>query len=164
MNYIITIIISIVLIGCNIKRIDTSQMADQMKNSEIKRITPTQISSFANDWGTEITDYLNEKPSNLQNIDSLSNLYHASIKKVNITNLKLDTLDKKEAELMLAYQYSLQNNQPIGTNLQKLQGGEIQLFTAPIPNEKNEIWRIEFTKKAIIRRVNVKEIKKITVQ
>ncbi|MES2798334.1 MAG: hypothetical protein V4683_20360 [Bacteroidota bacterium] len=164
MNYTIITIISIVLISCNIKRIDTSQMADQMKNAEIKRITPTQISSFANDWGIEITEYLNEKPSNLQNIDSLSKLYHASIKKVDIANLNLDTLDKKEAELMQAYQYSLQNNQAIGTNLQKLQGGEIQLFTASIPNVKNQIWRVEFTKKEIIRRVNVKEIKKITVQ
>jgi hypothetical protein len=155
-----TFIIVFLGISCNMKRIDTTQMVEKMKDSEIKRITPTQISAFANDWGTEITKFLNKDKANINLVDSLSKLYQAQIQKVDLLNIKLDTLDKKEAELMQAYQYNISNNLPINDNLQKIKEGENQLFTSAVSNEKNKIWRIIFTKKAIIRRASVKDIKK----
>jgi hypothetical protein len=158
----ITYILLLSIIGqsCNMKRLDTSHVADEMKNIEVKRITPAQISSFANEWGTEIVDYLGKDKNNLKNIDSLSNLFKASIKKVDLNNISIGSIDKKEQQVLEAYQYSLKNNQPIVPNLQKLADGNIQLFTAPVAGEKNQIWRIEFTKKEIIRKASIKEIKK----
>jgi hypothetical protein len=160
MKYLLLIIVAVFANSCNMKRIDTTEMVEKMKDSEIKRITPTQISAFANEWGTEITNFLNKDKANLTLTDSLCKLYNATITNVNLLDIKLDTLDKKEAELIQAYQYNIANNQPINSNLQKLKEGEIQLFTAPIAGEKNHIWRVGFTKKQIIKRVSVKDIKK----
>jgi hypothetical protein len=159
------ILASIILItqSCNMKRMDTSKMVNEMQNIELKRITPAQISSFANDWGTEIVDYLGKNKKNEANIDSLSKLFHASITKVDVTKTAINNLDKKEQQIIQAYQYSLQHNQPIIANLQKLSNEDIQLFTAPVSGENNTIWRIEFTKKEIIRHASVKEIKKMVV-
>lgn len=150
--------------SCNMKRLDTSHVAEEMKNIEVKRITPAQISSFANEWGIEIVDYLGKDKANIANMDSLSALFQASIKKVDLNNVNLVSLDKKEQQVIEAYQYSLKNNQPIMPNLQKLANGDIQLFTAPVAGEKSQIWRIEFTKKEIIKKASVKDIKKMETE
>lgn len=154
----------ILLMSCQVKRIDTTQMVEEMKKAEIKRITPEQISSFANEWGGQITNYLNKNKTYSENIDSLNALYHTEISKVDISLIKFDNLDPKEVELIKAYQYNLANKIPLSSNLQKLKGGEIQLFTAPVLYEKNTIWRIPFVKKEIIKKANVSDIKKLVVK
>lgn len=165
MTKVLLFLVGVLLLnGCNIKRIDTTQMVQEMKKSEIKRITPEQISSFANEWGVEITKYLNQNKKNVENIDSLNSLFKTNITKVDISKINFDSVDVKEAELMRAYQYNLANNLPINENLQKLNGGDIQLFTAPIAGENNKIWRVPFAKKEIIKKVSVKDIKKLVAK
>jgi hypothetical protein len=163
-NVLFVLLILFISQSCKMKRLDTTQMAEQMKNAEIKRITPAQISSFANEWGTEIAAYLNKNKANISNIDSLSGLFKASISKVDLTNTYIKNIDEKERQILDAYKYSLKNNQPIVANLQQLKGGEIQLFTAPVKGQNNQIWRIEFTKKEIIRKASVKDIKKMATE
>ena len=86
------------------------------------------------------------------------------ISKIDLLNTNLQNLDPKEKQIIEASQYSLQKNILMGPNLQGIRGGEVQLFTAPVLNEKNSLWRVEFTKKEIIRKASVKEIKKMTTR
>ena len=155
------IFLLIFAISCNPKRIDTSQMLAEMKNVEVKRITAPQIVAFANEWGNEIVKKLN---SNNADIKSLEQEYKVKISKIDLLNTVLQNLDPKEKQIIEASQYSLNKNISIGPNLQALRGGEIQLFTAPVLSEKNSLWRVEFTKKEIIRKASVKEIKKMTTR
>ena len=163
-NFLILLTYLLLCQSCKMKRLDTSHVAEEMKNLEVKRITPAQISLFANEWGTEIVDYLGKNKSNIANVDSLGALFHATIKKLDLNHINLVSLDKKEQEVIEAYQYSIQNNQPIVPNLQKLTNEEIQLFTAPVAGEKTQIWRIEFTKKEIIKKASVKDIKNMETE
>ncbi len=151
----------IIAIGCNPKRIDTSQMVAEMKNTEVKRITAPQIVAFANEWGNEIVKKLN---ANNVAVKSLEDEYKVKINKIDLLNTDLQNLDPKEKQIIEASQYSLNKNISIGPNLQALRGGEVQLFTSPVLSEKNSLWRIEFTKKEIIRKASVKEIKKMTTK
>ncbi len=147
--------------SCNTKQIDTTGMKAQMKAREIKRIIPSQVAIFAGEWGNKITKFLNESPQNEVLIDSLQMLYAAKISKIDITKTDFSKADPKEKQVMEAYLYLVKENKAMVENLQKLQGDEIQLFTAPT-NTKNTIWRIEFTKKGIINKATVKDIKKLT--
>ena len=157
----IYIFLLIIAIGCNPRRIDTSQMLAEMKNVEVKRITAPQIVAFANQWGNEIITNLN---ANNTAVKTLEKEYKVIITKIDLLNTNLQNLDPKEKQIIEASQYSLQKDILIGPNLQGIHGGEIQLFTAPVLNEKNSLWRIEFSKKEIIRKATIKEIKKMTTK
>ena len=158
----ITLIILVVgLIGCNPKRIDTSQMVAEMKKVEVKRITPQQISSFANEWGIAIVADLN---ANKTTQKALEEDYKVKISKLDLLTLDLEKLAPKEKQILEATLYSLKNNIEMAPNLQAISGGEIQLFTAPVAKEKNYIWRIEFSKKEIIQRAKVRDIKKLVTK
>jgi hypothetical protein len=147
--------------SCNTKRIDTSQMVNEMKKVEVKRITSNQISSFANEWGNEILADLNK---NQTDINYLEYNYKVKITKLDLSNIDFSQMDLKEKQIIEASQYNSSNNIPIPPNLQAIAGGEFQIFTAPVLNEKNKIWRIQFSKKEIIQKASVKEIKKMTTK
>lgn len=147
---------------CNTKQIDTNGMKAQMKAREIKRVTPIQISLLANDWGDKIIGFLNQNPKNEMLVDSLQKLYAAKISKQNLLTINIAQLNGKEKEVVEAYQYLAKENKPLVNNLQKINEGDIQLFTGPA-KEKNHFWRIEFTKKGIINKASLKDIKNLTV-
>lgn len=151
-----------ILIACNPKRVDTSNLKGEMKAREMKRITPNQISTFAGEWGKKIVIFLNKNVKNESLVDSLSKLYEAKIQKIDLTKINASQLDAKEQEVMSAYLYLVKENKPMVENLQKLKEGEIQIFTGPA-REKNNIWRIEFTKKGIINKAEIKAIKRLTI-
>lgn len=161
MKKITIILLVATMIGCNPKRIDTSQMVAEMKKVEVKRITPQQIASFANEWGIAIVKELN---SNKTTQKALEEDYKVKITKLDLLNIDLEKLAPKEKQILEATQYSLKNNIEMAPNLQALSGGEIQMFTAPVANEKNNIWRVEFTKKEIIQRAKVRDIKKLVTK
>ena len=149
--------ISLWLAGCNVKRVDTTQTAEQVQAHEVKRINAAQITALANNWGLEIVKKLEEKTA----VQSLEKEYKAKITEVDLTKPLAQNLDPKEKEVLEAFKFSLENNQTLGANVQKLAGGDILLFNMPVKDSKTAIWRIEFTKKEIIKRVDVKEIKKL---
>ncbi len=153
-----------VLLGCNMKRIDTTEAVNQIKASEVKRITPAQISFFANKWGGEIVKSLNGKPQNNLKVDSLKKAYLVQIDSLELLGELPENISTKEKELIGAYKYNLENNLPILPNLQNLNNGETLLFTSPMVGEKNFLWRLEFTKKEIIKKVNIKELKKVATE
>lgn len=143
--------------SCNVKRVDTTQTAEQVQAHELKRINAAQITALANNWGVEIVKKLDENAT----IESLEKEYKAKITTIDLSKPLAQNLDPKEKEVLEAFKYSIENNQTIGANVQKLAGGDIQLFNMPVKGSKSNIWRIEFTKKEIIKRVDVKEIKKL---
>lgn len=154
----------IMLWSCNVKRIDTTEAVNQMKQTEVKRITAAQISTFANKWGSEITVKLNVPNLASTTIDSLTKQYKVSIDTINLEKGLPKNLLPKEEALYNAYKYNVEHSLPIESNLQNLENGEKILYTSPITFKKNSLWRIAFTKKEIIRKVNIKELKKIVVE
>lgn len=155
------LIFTLLLFACNTKRIDTSQMVKEMKKVEVKRITPAQISAFANDWGNEILAKLN---SNKMDKKTLEDNYKVKISQIDLSNIDFANMDLKEKQIIEASQYSFKNNLPVPPNLQAIKGGDYQLFTGPVSTDKSKIWRIEFSKKEIIQKASVKEIKKMTTK
>jgi hypothetical protein len=161
MRKITLVLLITAVFGCNPKRIDTTQMVAEMKKVEVKRITPQQIASFANEWGNEI---VKELSANKISQKTLEEDYKVKITKLDLLNIDLEKLAPKEKQILEATQYSMKNNIEMAPNLQGLSGGEIQLFTAPVAKEKNNIWRIEFSKKEIIQRAKVRDIKKLVTK
>ncbi len=164
MKNLIPVILVIILWGCNVKRIDTTEAVNQMKQTEVKRITSAQISTFANKWGSEISEKLSAPTLTSSTIDSLSKQYKVSIDTINLEKELPKNLLPKEEALYNAYKYNVVHNLPIESNLQNLENGEKILYTSPLAFKKNSLWRIVFTKKEIIKKVNIKELKKIVVE
>lgn len=164
MKNLIPVLWVVIFLGCNMKRIDTTEAVNQMKQTEVKRITPAQISIFANKWGVEISEKLNVASIKGSTIDSLSKLYNVNIDTINLEKDLPKNLLPKEEALYSAYKYNVEHNLPIENNLQNLENGEKILYTSPVTFKKNNLWRIVFTKKEIIKKVNIKELKKIVVE
>jgi hypothetical protein len=156
--------LSVAFIACNMKRIDTSEAVKQIKQTEVKRITSAQVNTFANKWGGEITEVLNSKSPKKALIDSLSGAYKASIDTINLIQAFPKNLAPKELALYEAYKYSMQHNLPLEPNMQNLENGDKILYNSPVAFSKNTLWRIVFSKKEVIKRVNIKELKKIVTE
>jgi hypothetical protein len=186
------------LVACEFKRADTSKMSNEMHARQIKHITPSQVVALANDWGGVIKNELNRDIlKTLQTssvIDTLQRRYKASIKLYSAKDINNTAIDTKIRELLDAYLYNAQNGIPQEDNLQKLQNGEVILYTSPLnfdaslSSQKKTIltqlgqkynidslafqkkgdlvgvWGVSFNRKDIISQIEVKAFGKMKVK
>jgi hypothetical protein len=159
-KYLLILVIIVGLCACNIKKLDTKQLTEQMKRNEIKRITESQVVSFANDWSQQIQANLAKKNTDTA---ALAQKYHAQIQKVRLTDTTTIT-DIKEKELMGAFAYAKKNKIDIPLSLQKINNGEAYICFLNVNTDSTAAWRIKFSKKDVINAVSVKDIKNKTIR
>ena len=129
-------LLALLIWGCEFKRMDTSGMAREMKDRKIKHVTPSQLTTLADLWGSRIAQQLNQDfPTSMQDpaqIDSLEKAYGATIRFETFEVLNRADLDPKAREVYEAYQYTARQRQVADPNVQKLQNGADLLYTAPV--------------------------------
>ena len=140
------------LVSCGeIKRVDTKAVKDHINDYKIKKADQATIVLQAEQWSHSLTDSLvqrwSKKVASAKNaqerlsicqpmqdawLDSLNKVYDLEVdfwgKTTSAENLALP----QEKELFLAYQYAIENNLPLESNLQK-SGDSLFLFTRSIP-------------------------------
>jgi hypothetical protein len=153
----------LVLISCSennsSRGIDSKEVAQEIKNREVRHIPQAQIVEAATQKGQLIADSVQESLSrtltqvfqekgieeaarycNLQMLGSVKGLeqqYLATVKRVRLKGSKSgQTLNEMETQLLDAYRYNAENNLPLESNVQK-SGPEYLLFTAPITLNKS---------------------------
>lgn len=118
------------------KRIDTRAAVKELREREVKRITPAQFTAQVDEWGHIIVDSLNKNLSlNLEKralIDSLSRKYRVEILIGSPINLQNPTFGKKVNEILDAYQYNAEKHLPQTDNIQKSDDEKFFFYTEPI--------------------------------
>ena len=129
--------IFLLLNGCDFsKRIDTRAAVKELKERQVKRITPTQFVAQVDEWSHIITDSLNKNLAvNLKKralIDSLSSKYRVEISTGSPINLQNPAYGKKVNEILDAYQYNAEKHLPQTDNIQKSDDEKFFFYTEPI--------------------------------
>jgi hypothetical protein len=125
------------LIGCDFsKRIDTTAAVKELKERQVKRITPAQFTAQVDEWGHTIVDSLNRNfVQNLEKrtvIDSLSKFYRVEILSGSPMKLQNPAFGKKVNEILDAYQYNAERRLPQIDNIQKSDDELSFFYTEPI--------------------------------
>ena len=186
------LLLAFIISSCNLNDgvKQTRALAEEIKNSKIKRVTNEQIITIVDGWGQritkqieiELTTSLTKQPSeaaklcNLENLpllDSLSKKYDVTISLLTTKDLKNNNLSAKEKEVLDAYLYNAENKLPQISNIQKI-GDTVLVYNAAIPAkslicercvEKNlsplAVWSIRFMKREVIRKVDGKSLLKM---
>ncbi|MCY7351208.1 MAG: hypothetical protein LH606_11155 [Cytophagaceae bacterium] len=144
--------------ACDPKKIDTKGMAQEMRNREPKRITPSQLAVLAAERGSQLADSLNRLPDSPRDTAVVNNLarhYGAEVRFLTLDKPDADP-DPKVREVLAAYRYSAQNHLSAEPNLQKLKDGAVWLYTAPVLQSDSlaGLWMITFSRKELILRAD----------
>lgn len=174
------LLIGILVISCEFKRLDTQRIQQEMKSQQIRQVTAAQVSAIAAQWGEKIAAELGKRPlhgiTSLPQADSLAKTYGARIRFV--SNLADPSFDVKTREVFDAYRYNATHRLPQENNLQKLGDGSEWLYTIPVTADKPlldagkaaglpaslqekdlaGVWTVYFNRKELIRLVSPKEL------
>lgn len=127
----------LLLTSCDFsKRIDTTAAVKELKERQVKRITPAQFTAQVDEWGHKIVDSLNRNfVQNLENrtvIDSLSKTYRVEVLSGSPLKLQNPAFGKKVNEILDAYQYNAERRLPQIDNIQKSDDELSFFYTEPI--------------------------------
>lgn len=180
------------LSGCDLKsnRIEnTKELNKEIKASQIKRVTNTQLIYSADEWGKKISQIAEKSLkaeleknaeagkalcgnlSKIPVIAALEKEYGVNVQLLGSADLKSASLAPKEREILDAYLYSARAKAAAGDNLQQL-NDTLLVYNAPISPESIVckkcmtgqdttfgVWRLLFSKKEIIRKLDAKQLK-----
>jgi hypothetical protein len=182
------LLLLLLVTGCNSQnRVDNSnkELANEIKQSQIKRVTNEQVISAIDLWGKELvkkaqgalvkeinaakqpTSPLCEDLSKLPIIAAYETEYGISMGFLTPADSSNLGLDSKEKELLAAYQYSAQKKLPLNDNIQKLNDtlyvynaamAETQIANSCFPEQDFVLWRIIFDKRKVIQKIDIKKI------
>ncbi|MCE7067283.1 hypothetical protein [Dyadobacter sp. CY326] len=180
-----------IMSGCDMgNRVEnTKALSNEIKASQIKRVTNTQLIYSADAWGKKIaqiaekslTKELEKHPEkagevceNLGEIPVIAALekeYGLKVELLGVDDLKNPKLAAKEREVLAAYLYSAKSKAAASDNLQQL-SDTLLVYNAPVPPESPickscmtntetpfAVWRLLFNKKDIIRKLDAKQLK-----
>jgi hypothetical protein len=136
-NCLTLITIYLIAISCDFsKRIDTRAAVKELREREVKRITPAQFTAQVDEWGHIIVDSLNKNLAiNLEKralMDSLSSKYRVEISTGSPLNLQNPEFGNKVNEILDAYQYNAEKHLPQTDNIQKSDDEKFFFYTEPI--------------------------------
>jgi hypothetical protein len=195
MNYLKKISIFFLFLSISSCNLDngvrqTPALAEEIRNSKIKRVTNEQIVTIVDDWGQRITKQIEatlaaslaKQPrqvtdlcqlQNLSLVDSLSKKYDVTVSLLTTKDLESSTLSAKEKEVLDAYLYNAENKLPQISNIQKI-GDSVLVYNVPVPTENIicqkciektlaplAVWNIRFMKREVIRKVDGKSLLKM---
>jgi len=178
--------------SCNLdNRIQNNKaLADEIRGTQIKRVTATQTVTIVDDWGKrivkqaqrELDQALAKRPQaasslcllkGLPVVDSLARFYGVQISLLGAKDLKSPQLTAKEQEVLDAYLYNAENKLPQISNIQKL-GDSVLIYNAPVAvqsaickscfaNDPTQlaVWRVKFLKNEVIKKVDAKSLLKL---
>lgn len=184
------ILFALFISGCNSRRLEnTKELSREIKASQLKRVTNTQLIYSVDEWGKKISKIaektlakeLEKHPEqagslckNLTQIPVIAALekeYGVRIELLGSADAHNATLAPKEKELFQAYLYSAKNNTRAADNVQPL-SDSLLVYNAPVLSDSpvcklcmtNQeipfaLWRLLFNKKAIIRKLDAKQLK-----
>lgn len=135
------------------QRLPTGELADEVRNREIRHITPVQITQAAMKMGEAVTRGVQTalirkltaaiaaeglveagrycRQANLPGADSLGKAYQAGIRRYRLKGeLDKQGLGDKAFQLLDAYRYSAEQNQSIDPGVQG--DGQTMLYSAPV--------------------------------
>lgn len=188
-NIIIVIFISLWIGSCNSKRLEnTKELSLEIKSSQIKRVTNTQLIYSADEWGKKIAQIAEKtlanelakhpdkakelcgNPGQIAVISALQKEYGVHIELLGADARQNKNLAPKEIELFEAYLYSAKNNSPASDNVQQL-SDTLLVYNVPVATDKPvcricmedqelpfALWRLLFNKKEIIRKLDAKQL------
>jgi hypothetical protein len=181
----------ILLAGCDLgNRVEnTKELNKEIKATQIKRVTNTQLIYSADEWGKKIAQIaekslksaLEKNPekagelckniAEIPVIAALEKEYGVKVELFGVSDIKNPELAAKEREILDAYLYSAKNKSVAGDNLQQL-SDTLLVYNAPVSPEnpvcqicmKDQeipfaVWRLLFNKKEIIRKLDAKQLK-----
>lgn len=186
----LALIFMFLLVSCNSKRLDnTKELSREIKASQIKRVTNTQLIYTVDEWGKKIVQIaqkalekeINAHPdrteslcadlSSIPVLAALEKEYGVKIALLGAADADNPALQPKEVELLKAYQYSAAHNPTDKDNIQTL-GDSLIVYNAPVPTDHYickacmahsdppfALWRLLFDKKQIIRKLDAKQLK-----
>ena len=188
--YILLLILAISACDSGGRVEQTKELTKEIKASQIKRVTNTQLVYSANEWGKKIAQIaekslnaeIEKNPesgkefcknvSGIPVIAALEKEYGVKVELLGKRDVKSSRLDPKERELLDAYLFSSKGKITAGDNLQQL-GDTLLVYNAPLPGESLickicsdnaevpfSVWRLLFNKKDIIRKLDAKQLKK----
>jgi hypothetical protein len=176
--------------GCNVdNRVDnTGELSREMKASQIKRVTDSQLMATVNTWGNQLAEAsrkalekeLDQRPDNVTGlcknlrqlplVAALEREYSVTIELIGPADLTASELLPKEVSLLEAYAYNAEHNLPPAENVQKL-NDTLMVYNASLPKESRlvsacsdghktpfAVWRILFSKKAVIRQMDARQL------
>jgi hypothetical protein len=187
-----TYILALLLLGCDSGgRIEnTKELSREIKASQIKRVTNTQLTYSAGEWGKKISQIADKSLRNeiakspekakticrdlsqIPVIAALEKEYGVKVSLLGIADLKNPELAAKEREILDAYVYSSKQKAAAGDNLQQV-ADTLLVYNAPVPADSPicktcmtgadstfAVWRLVFSKKDIIRKLDAKQLNK----
>jgi hypothetical protein len=180
-----------ILAGCDMgNRVEnTKALSNEIKATQIKRVTNTQLIYSADAWGKKIAQIADkslaselkkhpedagevcENLAKIPVIAALQKEYGVKVELLGMDDLKNPKLAAKEREILDAYLYSAKSKAAASDNLQQL-SDTLLVYNAPLspenpickscfPKEETPfaVWRLLFNKKDIIRKLDAKQLK-----
>lgn len=187
-TYIVAIIA--ILSACQAKRLEnTKELSREIKASQIKRVTNTQLVYTIDEWGKKISKIaektlekeLAANPekgtafckdlSQIALINAMEKEYGVHIQLLGEADISNKDLNPKEKELLEAYLYSAKSKAAATDNIQQLSDSLI-VYNVPataespickscMPDQEISfaVWRLLFNKKDMIRKLDAKALK-----
>jgi len=168
---------------------NTKELSQEIKASQIKRVTNTQLIYTADEWGKKIAQIaekslkneLGKTPeksgelcknlSSIPVIEAMQKEYGVRIALIGKEDIKNASLATKEREVLEAYLYSAGKKMVTSDNIQQL-NDSLLVYNAPVAAESPicricmagsdttfAVWRLMFNKKDIIRKLDAKQLK-----
>ena len=176
--------------ACQSKRLEnTKELSREIKASQIKRVTNTQLIYTVDEWGKKISQITSkalqkelvahpEKASaickdvsQIAIVNAIQKEYGVQIQLLGEADIKNPSINSKERELLDAYLYSAKSKSVASDNVQLL-NDTLLVYNVPVAAEspickqcmpKQEtpfaVWRLLFDKKEIIRKLDAKALK-----
>ncbi|RRB04975.1 hypothetical protein [Larkinella rosea] len=173
--------------SCNPERTqNTKALAQEMNDHKIKRVTDAQLTTTVDEWGKSLvliarktlTSQLNKTAGDpalctlkaLPAIQKAEAKYAVTIDLLSAKDTANPVLNTKERELLGAYVYNAENKLEQTDNIQKL-NDTLLVYNSPVPTgdlicktcADNAalpfvVWRIVFSKREVIRRIDPKKL------
>jgi len=172
--------------SCSPDRIkQTDQLRQEMNDKKIKRITNVELTETVDAWGEQIVLVAqNELTSKLKaggstaalcqleqlpKTAALAKRYALTIDLLGAKDVQNTSLAAKEREVLDAYLYNAEKKLPQQSNIQRI-ADTLYVYNAAVPmdniicktcfgdqKEPLAVWRLAFTKREVIRRMNGKK-------
>ena len=179
---------ALLLVSCSPDRIkQTDALRQEMTDKKIKRITTIELTQTVDAWGKQIVlvaqnELANKLKAggsagalcqldNLPKTAALAKRYALTIDLLGPPDVQNTQLAPKEREVLDAYLYNAEKKLPQQSNIQKI-ADTLYVYNEAVPAENLickacfgdqkqplAVWRLAFTKREVIRRMNGKKKK-----